>query len=201
MKVISTCISSWFEFCILFHGFIHIGEIRYKKLKENDENQRRDKVAQAQDVLTKLKIGPRNLESAYIMSEIADARKKQCVINDEAKRAKRTADEKLSKDHIDQADQWAEEQRKKIIVNKQRKDAYKKELLTFVREKESAMQQQERKNVDQERQERENIDRDLRMQVEKERALLQRKKDASRLNALEAMRMAEQRRISKLFFF
>lgn len=177
--------------------YIHIGEIRYKKLKENDENQRREKVAQAQDVLTKLKTGPRSLESAYIMSEIADARKKQCAINDEENRAKRAADEKLSQHHIDQADQWAEEQRQKMIMNKQRNDAYKKELLASVREKESATQEQERRNIDQVRQERENIDRDVRMQVEKERALLQRKKDASRQNALEAMRMAEQRRISK----
>lgn len=173
------------------------GENRYKMLKENDENQRKEKVSQANDILQKLKGGPRNLESAYIMSEVAAARKQQCIINAETNKAKKNEDLKLSKDHIKQADQWAEEQRQKMILNKQRNDTFKKELLKFAKEKESVTAQQAKQQADEERKQREKVDRELKAQIEKERSLLQRKKEASRKNALEAMQMAEQRRIRK----
>lgn len=138
------------------------------------------------------------------MSEVAEARKQQCAKNVENNLAKKHEDLKLSQNHIRQADQWAEEQRQKMILNKQRNDAFKKELLTFVKEKEVTTAEVAKQEAEEERKQREKVDREIKLQIEKERALIQRKKEMARKNALEAMQMAEQRRIRKnkfLFLF
>lgn len=155
-------------------------------------------ILQAQDTIYKSKIGSRQLESAYTLCETLHIRGKQCIERAKFSNYKKEADEAQAKEQILQQDQWDQEHTRKAIESKKRKDGYKRQLFEQMNENEMRQKDANQKRITQEIHERETAEQDIKSQMEKERLVLEKKKEAMRKNALEAMRIAEQRRLSKL---
>lgn len=170
--------------------------MRFQQLKESDNAKRQEQIAAAQETIKRLKIGPRQLDSAYLLSDVLATRDRQCVLNAEAVRIKHDrhlADGQYARD---QAKRELEAYNNQLQNAKKIGDGYKTQLREHIR----AEEQRRRKEADQtaaeERKYRDQAERDLCAQQEKERAALLRKKELQRRNALEAMKMAEERRLS-----
>lgn len=153
----------------------------------------------AQDAIKRLKIGPRSLDTAYLLSNVLTTRKVQCEMNSETIRRKKEQHLLDGQETIQQAEQWCEDQKEKMLEKRRTIDDYKKELKMNCLEDEYRRLEKSRQQAELERQYRETAENDLKVQLEKERLILQRKKDTQRRHALEAMRMAEERRLSKFF--
>lgn len=80
------------------------------------------------------------------------------------------------------------------------RDVYKQEILKNIQDREREKHDSSRKNLTFEKAMRERTEIYHKSQIEKEREILQRKREALRKNALEAMQMVEQRRLRKYSF-
>lgn len=184
---------------VLIHFFI--GEGRFKKLKEDDNAKRIEQIEAAQNSIKRLKIGPRSLDTAFMLADVLTTREQQCQQN--ADMAKIQREKKLAEglEAQAQAEQWREDHKVQLLRKKGRTDTYKKELREHIKSEDNRRQTETKKTTEMERNHRLSAEKDLTAQLDKERAMLQRKKDLQRHNALEAMRMAEERRLRKLLNF
>lgn len=180
-----------------FDPFHCIGEGRYKKLKEDDNAKRIEQIEAAQDSMKRLKIGPRSLDTAFMLADVLTTRQQQCQQN--ADMAKIQREKKLCEglEAQAQAEQWREDHKMQLLQKKGVTDSYKKQLHEHIKSEDKRRQSETKKKTEIERQHRVSAQRNLTAQLDKERAILERKKEYQRQNALEAMRMAEERRLRK----
>ncbi|XP_055914316.1 CAP-Gly domain-containing linker protein 1-like [Eupeodes corollae] len=166
----------------------------FQKVKEKDDNIRREKIARAEELVQKLKPGPKELKSAAMQSETLKARAFQRNINKEF-------EETLKKQNVEKALQmerqampWIEEEQKRISNSIQRNNQNKAELLNTINEKARQKTENMAKTVAAEKEANNLCDKEIKAQINREQELLKRKREALRKNALEAMIMVEQRR-------
>lgn len=177
------------------------GEGRFKKLKEDDNAKRIEQIEAAQDSIKRLKIGPRSLDTAFMLADVLTTRQQQCQQNADMAQIQRENKFAEGLEAQAQAEHWREDHKVNLLQKKGRTDMYKKELREHIKSEDNRRQIETKKTIEMERQHRVSAERDLTAQLEKERAMLQRKKDFQRQNALEAMRMAEERRLRKFLDF
>lgn len=160
-----------------------------------------EQIEAAQDSIKRLKIGPRSLDTAFMMADVLTTRQQQCQQN--ANMAKIQREKKLAEglEAQAQAEHWREEHKVQLLRKKGHTDTYKKELREHIRSEDNRRQTENKNITEMERQHRIASERDLSAQLEKERTMLQRKKELQRQNALEAMRMAEERRLRRFLDF
>lgn len=173
------------------------GEARYKELKERDDKKRMEQVAVAQQMIDKNKIGQRQLDSAFMFAEVLGTRQYQRNIRaEEAAQAKERRLVECS-ENLAAAEQTAAELREIALQQAQHRNGYKRQLFEQIQSDKARRQQMAETTAADERKYRENEEREMQAQLEMEQLMLQRKKETQRQNALEAMKMAEQRRMSK----
>lgn len=167
---------------------------KYKVLMETDELLRHEKLAKSQDLASKLKHGPKQLESAAVYAEVLKGREIQRKINSEKRQNEKLKHLEQGKEAVMQAEQWIAQHDKRSNEKYQRDNTYKRELFQYIKSEDEKRQEMLNKENEAERLKREASDREIKDQLDRERIILERKKDALRKNALEAMIMAEQRR-------
>lgn len=170
---------------------------RFQKLKESDEMKRFEETIKANEQMQKLKMGPRLLESAYATSECVAVRDLQRNANAQSEQMKREQYLAMGLEAVAQDQQYAEKQILIMSDTRRKKDDYKKELREFIESKERKDAELKKAQCEEERLEHCQIDSDLAAQMSKERRILEKKKEAKRIIALEAMQLAEKRRIRK----
>lgn len=184
----------------LFHRIFFYNDISEKeeflKIKENDEIVRREKIVQAEALIQKLKPGPRDLQSAAMLSEVLKCRNIQRSIQNEFENAEKERVEKENARQINEILPWMMDDVKNKDLRKNR-DKYKHEIFENIQDRERERQDFKRKTQTFEKAMRERTENYHKTQIEKEREILQRKREALRKNALEAMQMVEQRRLRK----
>lgn len=170
------------------------GESRYKELMENDEKIRQEKIAYAQSIVNRLKSGPRELQSAAILSEVLKEQHEQRKII--ANSRKLSNEEHLNEGRkiVAQAHQWIEAQAQKDKKYKQFIGDYKKEVLENIHQNQKTRENDAKQELEFIQKQREAADKEIKEQIERERAALDKKKETLRRNALEAMVIVEQRR-------
>lgn len=171
------------------------GERRFKELKENDEKARLEQVAKAQQMMNRLRIGTRDLESAALLSEVLKGRELQCNLNADLNKSMSERKKKEAEQLQIQSVIAIEEQQRQMMEAKKRTDDYKNEVYRMAKDEAKRKMETSRRQTEYEKRMREQADKELQAQIERERAILQRKKEAMRKNALEAMKMVEQRRL------
>lgn len=174
---------------------------RFQKLKESDEMKRFEENIKANEQMQKLKMGPRLLESAYATSECVAVRDLQRNANAKTEQMKRDHYLASGREAVAQDEQYAEQQKLIMLETRRKKDDYKKELREFIENKERQDADLRKAQAEKERLEHCQIDSDLAAQMSKERRVLEKKKEAKRIIALEAMQLAEKRRIRKWKLF
>lgn len=177
------------------------GERRFKELKENDEKARLEQVAKAQQMMNRLRIGTRELESAALLSEVLKGRELQCNFNADLNKSMSERKKKEAEQLQIQSVIAIEEQQRQMMEAKKRTDDYKNEVYRMAKDEAKRKMETSRRQTEYEKRMREQADKELQAQIERERAILQRKKEAMRKNALEAMKMVEQRRLRKYMFY
>lgn len=170
---------------------------RFQKLKESDEMKRFEENIKANEQMQKLKMGPRLLESAYATSECVAVRDLQRNANVKSEKMKRDNYLAIGREAVAQDQQYAEQQKLIMLETRRKKDDYKKELRQFIESKERREAELKKAQCEEEMLEHSQIDGDLAAQMSKERRILEKKKEAKRVIALEAMQLAEKRRIRK----
>lgn len=173
---------------------------RFQKLKESDEMKRFEENIKANEQMQKLKMGPRLLESAYATSECVAVRDLQRNANAKSEKKKQEYYLAMGREAVAQDHQYAEQQKMIMLEARRKKDEYKKELREFIEKKERKDAELKKAHYEEERLEHSQIDSDLAAQMSKERRVLEKKKEAKRIIALEAMQLAEKRRIRKWIF-
>lgn len=161
----------------------------------NDEKLRMDHVKKAHDLMNRFKEGPRQLESATILSEVLKGRDVQRSLNREMDTIAKGKHLQQGQEIIEQAYQWIEDQNRKMSEKKQQTDKFKRDLNNMVKENQKHQKEVNLKREELHKKKRDAADQELQEQIEREQAILQRKKELRRKNALEAMRMTEQRRL------
>lgn len=170
---------------------------RFRKLKESDEMKRFEDNMKANEQMQKLKMGSRLLESAYATSECVQVRDLQRQANAKAAKMKRESFLAMGREANAQDQQYAEQQKLIMLETRRKNDNYKKELREFIEKKERENVELKTAQCEEERLEHSRMDSDLAAQLSKERRVLEKKKEAKRIVALEAMQLAEKRRIRK----
>ncbi|XP_073830770.1 uncharacterized protein [Musca autumnalis] len=167
----------------------------YEQTKENEAQKRREKIAKAQQLIEKLKPGPRQLHTAVLQSEVLRARNVQREINEEFKKAvqKQENEEKIMCQG--QAMSWINEEQQRLKEKQDKANAYKEELLQTINDNHKERTDQKRQQLKEQRLAREMYDSDMKAHMEREKAIMEKKREAQRKNALEAMKMVEQRRM------
>lgn len=156
--------------------------------------------AKARKAMQHLKIGPRNLDSAFILCDVLKTRELQCQMNNDWNTFKKEKRLQEGRETIQQAEQWCQQHRQKILEKRKSTDIYKKELNNYIKEEQQRKANLARKTAEEEQKYRQDAENELKEQLERERLMLQRKKESMRRNALEAMKMAEERRLSKFIY-
>ncbi|XP_061394720.1 trichohyalin-like [Musca vetustissima] len=167
----------------------------YEQTKENEAQKRREKIAKAQQLIEKLKPGPRQLHTAALQSEVLRARNVQRDINEEFKKAVKKQECEAKIQCQDQAMSWINEEQQRLIQRQKNANAYKEELLQTIHEKEKVRNEQKKHQLKEQQLVRTTYDVEMKAQMERERVLMEKKREAQRKNALEAMKMVEQRRM------
>uniref|UniRef100_A0A1I8NCJ4 Trichohyalin-plectin-homology domain-containing protein n=1 Tax=Musca domestica TaxID=7370 RepID=A0A1I8NCJ4_MUSDO len=167
----------------------------FEQTKENEAQKRREKIAKAQQLIEKLKPGPRQLHTAVLQSEVLRARNVQREINEEFKKAviKQEREEKMLCQG--QAMSWINEEQQRLKDKQKNTNLYKEELLQTINENQKVRTDQRKQQLKEQLASREIYDSELKAHLEREKALMEKKREAQRKNALEAMKMVEQRRM------
>lgn len=160
-----------------------------------DEEKRAQHIEKARDIMRRTKMESRQLESAVILSETLKQQSQQRKENSEIKKANQERKLNEGKEILSQADQWIEQQNLKMFQTKKRNDEFKKDLFLCSQEEQKRRKEELVKKVNLEKKKREIVDDELKAQMEREKQFLEKKKLSMRQNALEAMQMAEQRRL------
>ncbi|KAL5275107.1 hypothetical protein ACFFRR_001217 [Megaselia abdita] len=167
----------------------------FLKIKDNDEKIRREKIAQAEALIQKLKPGPRELQSAAMLSEVLKCRNIQRSIQNEFETAEKERVEKENACQINEILPWMMDDIRRTRDGRKTRDIYKQEIFKNIQDREREKHDYNRKNLTFEKAMRERTENYHKSQVDKEREILQRKRETLRKNALEAMQMVEQRRL------
>ncbi|KAI8118892.1 hypothetical protein FF38_11014 [Lucilia cuprina] len=167
----------------------------YEQAKENEAQKRKEKIAKAQQIMERLKPGPRELHSAVLQSEVLRARNVQRSINEEFEKVAAKQERETKKMCNEQALSWIGEEQQRLSERQKNTIAYKKELLQTINENQKQRYEQKKQMIKEQQAAREATDLEIKAQIEKEKAIMEKKKEALRKNALEAMKMVEQRRL------
>ncbi|XP_013104434.2 trichohyalin [Stomoxys calcitrans] len=167
----------------------------YEQTKENEAQKRQEKIAKAQQLIEKLKPGPRDLQTAVLQSEVLRARNVQREINEEFRKAalKQECESKVM--CHGQAMSWIADGQRRLTEKTKNTNLYKQELLQTIKENQKIRSEQKTKELKEIQAARQITDSELKSHREKEMALLEKKRETLRKNALEAMKMVEQRRL------
>ncbi|XP_011191698.2 trichohyalin [Zeugodacus cucurbitae] len=167
----------------------------FHKTKENEERKRSEKLAKAQNLIEQLKQGPKQLHSAALQSEVLRARNVQRNINKEFERAIKQQECMDKMACQQQALGFMEEDIQRQVERNQAMDVYKKEMLQTINETTKQRTEYKKQLIKEQQAAREAMDQEIKAQIEKEKAIMEKKRAALRKNALEAMKMVEQRRL------
>lgn len=168
----------------------------FHKTKENEERKRSEKLAKAQNLIEQLKPGPKQLHSAAMQSEVLRARNVQRNINKEFEKAIKQQECMDKMACQQQALGFMEEDVQRQIERHQAMNVYKKEMLETINESTKQRTEYKKQLIKEQQAAREAMDQEIKAQIEKEKAIMEKKRAALRKNALEAMKMVEQRRLS-----
>lgn len=144
----------------------------FRELKKHDEEDRRARIAYAESLLKRLKAGPQQLESAYMLSKILHEQQKQ---REEKRRQQET--ERLmrlfeGRKLIEQAARWIDDQKEQMRKYYGRCAEYKKILQLDIDEKERSKRELTRKLLELEKHECEANTKQMQEVIEKEQKLL-----------------------------
>uniref|UniRef100_A0A1A9ZAZ4 Trichohyalin-plectin-homology domain-containing protein n=1 Tax=Glossina pallidipes TaxID=7398 RepID=A0A1A9ZAZ4_GLOPL len=167
----------------------------YEQAKENAAQKRSEKIAKAQQMLERLKPGPRELHSAVLQSEVLRARNIQRSINEEFKKAIKLQESETQKRCENQGMSWINDEQRRLAERQKNTNSYKQELLQTISENQRQKAEQKKQIIREQQAARDNIDSEMKAQIAKEKAIMEKKKALLRKNALEAMKMVEQRRL------
>lgn len=177
--------------------FLNTVKESYEQAKENAAQKRSEKIAKAQQMLERLKPGPRELHSAVLQSEVLRARNIQRSINEEFKKAIKLQESETQKRCENQGMSWINDEQRRLAERQKNTNSYKQELLQTISENQRQKAEQKKQMIREQQTARDNIDSEMRAQIAKEKAIMEKKKAVLRKNALEAMKMVEQRRLSE----
>lgn len=163
-----------------------------------DEEKRAQHIEKARDIMRRTKIESRQLESAVILSETLKQQSQQRKDNSEMKKSIKERNYAEGKEILSQADQWIEQQNMKMFQTKKRNDDFKKDLFLCSQEELKRRKDVSIRQANVERKNRELVDDELKAQMERERTHLEKKKLVMRQNALESLRVGEQRRLREV---
>ncbi|XP_053949352.1 calponin homology domain-containing protein DDB_G0272472-like [Anastrepha ludens] len=163
--------------------------------KENEERERSERLAKAQNLMEQLKPGPKDLHSAAMQSEVLRARNVQRNINKEFEKAIKRQEcmDKLACEH--QAFAFMQEDQLRQLEREQNMNTYKKEMLQTINESYKQRVEHKKQLIKEQQAIREAMDQEIKAQIEREKAIMEKKRASLRKNALEAMKMVEQRRL------
>lgn len=125
----------------------------------------------------------------------------QRSINEEFEKAIKKQEQETRKMCNGQALSWIGEEQQRLNERQKNTITYKKELLQTINENQKLRFEQKKQSIKEQQAAREATDMEIKAQIQKEKAIMEKKKEALRKNALEAMKMVEQRRLSKWIFF
>ncbi|XP_004524991.1 golgin subfamily A member 6-like protein 6 [Ceratitis capitata] len=167
----------------------------FHRSKENEERKRAEKLAKAQNIMEQLKPGPKQLHSAAMQSEVLRARNVQRNINKEFEKAIKQQE---CMDKIvcqQQALGFMQEDIERQMERQKNMNTYKKEMLQTINETGKQRADMKKQIIKEQQAAREAMDQEIKAQIEREKAIMEKKRAALRKNALEAMKMVEQRRL------
>ncbi|XP_075157085.1 uncharacterized protein LOC142230334 [Haematobia irritans] len=167
----------------------------YEQTKENEAQKRQEKIAKAQKLIEKLKPGPRDLRTAALQSEVLRARNVQREINEEFKKAIKQQECEMKMMCHGQAMSWIQDGQQRLTERQKNENLYKKELLQTIGENQKIRSEQKKQEMKEQQVARQTTDAEIKAQMEKEMAIMEKKREELRKNALEAMKMTEQRRL------
>ena len=132
-----------------------------------------------------------------MQSEVLRARNVQRNINAEFEKAiiKQECAQKLA--CAQQSMPWIYEEQKRLAERQNRTNTYKQEMWHSITENNKHKLEQKKQLIKEQQSERDALDQDIKAQIEKEKVIMEKKRAALRKNALEAMQMMEQRRLSR----
>lgn len=176
-------------------AIVRDGEQRFQELKESDERLRRERIEAAQRLLDRVKIGPRQLESAYLMADVLQTRQQQRDQNAAAKEARKERERRMGEEMLAAARQGTEELSDMIVVRKRAQAAYKSELAGHIRTERSQREADKAKQDGEDRRDREMAEKGLLEQKKREMTELKIRKVAENermLGEIRAKRELEQ---------
>ncbi|XP_040167114.1 trichohyalin [Anopheles arabiensis] len=166
----------------------------YRELKAADEIKRRELIQKAEDLIQKDKVGPRVLESAAKFCEVLKGREMQRQFRLEQEQLQQMRKQSVDTQTLSQANHWLKSHGDRLLEDRQRFDNYKRELKETMIRNQQLQRQRKQELIAEEQQSLEVIEGEMRRQQEQDRAALEASKEMRRKNALEAIRMAEDRR-------
>uniref|UniRef100_A0A182R660 Trichohyalin-plectin-homology domain-containing protein n=1 Tax=Anopheles funestus TaxID=62324 RepID=A0A182R660_ANOFN len=166
----------------------------YRELKAADEIKRKELIQKAEDLIQKDKVGPRVLESASKFCEVLKGRELQRQFRLEQEQIQQIRKQSVDSQTLSQANHWLKSHGDRLLEDRQRFDNYKRELKETMIRNQQLQRQRKQDLITEEQQSLEVIEGEMRRQQERERKALEENKEMRRMNALEAIRMAEDRR-------
>ncbi|XP_050070339.1 trichohyalin [Anopheles maculipalpis] len=166
----------------------------YRELKAADEIKRKELIQKAEDLIQKDKVGPRVLESASKFCEVLKGREMQRQFRLEQEQMQQLRKQSIDTQTLSQANHWLKSHGDRLLEDRQRFDNYKRELKETMIRNQQLQRQRKQDLIAEEQQSLEVIESEMRRQQERDRKALEESKEMRRMNALEAIRMAEDRR-------
>lgn len=133
---------------------------------------------------------------AYKLSEVIHCQKIQREQRIEKEKLDKFAKLAEGERLIQQAEQWIDDQKEQMRQKRIRAVEYKQKLKNDLNANELRKLEFTKKLTEADKLEMEAVEKQLSQQYEKEKAALETKKEQLRQNALEAMKLSEERRIS-----
>uniref|UniRef100_A0A182VZ80 Trichohyalin-plectin-homology domain-containing protein n=1 Tax=Anopheles minimus TaxID=112268 RepID=A0A182VZ80_9DIPT len=166
----------------------------YRELKAADEIKRKQLIQKAEDLIQKDKVGPRVLESASKFCEVLKGRELQRQFRLDQDQIQQIRKQSVDSQTLSQANHWLKSHGDRLLEDRQRFDNYKRELKETMIRNQQLQRQRKQDLITEEQQSLEVIESEMRRHQERERKALEENKEMRRMNALEAIRMAEDRR-------
>lgn len=151
--------------------------------------KRQEIIQKAEKLIEKNKPGPRQLESAALLSEVLKERDLQIQFRTHQKQRQKEQDKRISEQILRQAKQWVEKTLQRQIEDKKRNDSYKKEVQNFVKEQISNRTEMRKLEINQERLLNDLASNQTVLQNEQNKLFERRKKGEFKKNMIEAMEM------------
>jgi hypothetical protein len=171
---------------------------RLEQLKAADESERKALIEKAEKMIQRPPPDPVNLQSSAVLTEVLKIRENQVQLNTDQTNEQKELRKMDNYQTRSQAEAWIAEQNAKQERELQMCKASKRDVLVMVKERRHERVDDRKNTLNLERANKQEADRDYERQVARETEQLARKREDLRRNALEAMKIAEQRRIRKL---